>query len=63
MSSDGQCLSSSPSLPARWKNYQVPVLYRASVLAVRVDRDAATFTIAEGAAILVEVFGRRLRVN
>ena len=58
--SDGPCLSFRPSLPARWRAFSFRLRHRGSVLDVRIDREAAAFSIAGGKPLSVEVFGRRL---
>lgn len=63
MRSDGKVLSFTPSLPRKWKGFSFRILYRDSVLQVRIDREQAVFATVEGPAVPIEVFGKRCRAT
>jgi len=63
MRSDGRRLSFNPSLPATWKAFTFQVIYRGSVLSVRVTREEVMLRIVSGSAFSVDVFDKTVRVT
>jgi maltose phosphorylase len=60
---DGPRLAFNLCLPARWMGFSFRLQVRGSVLDVRIDGKTATLTVVEGKPLLVEVFGRGVRVG
>ncbi|HTB21255.1 MAG TPA: glycosyl hydrolase family 65 protein [bacterium] len=59
MRSDGELLSFEPSIPRKWKSYSYRVLYRKSVLEVRVDKKAVRLRTVLGPEVSVVVYGAK----
>ncbi|MBQ3668964.1 MAG: family 65 glycosyl hydrolase [Clostridia bacterium] len=57
--SDTQTLLFAPRLPERWKKLSFSVLYRGRVIRVCMERAGTRFTLAQGEALPVDVYGRR----
>ncbi len=58
MRSDGPRLSFRPTLPAKWKAYSFRVIFRGSLIEVKVNRKEATFQLREGRPLRVDVYGK-----
>lgn len=56
-------LSFAPVIPGQWKAYAFKVRYRGRLLAVRVDKEGAAFTLAEGEELGIRVFGEEVRLH
>ncbi len=63
MRSDGNTLTFSPSLPKRWKSFGFRILYRGSVLAVRVNREHVVLSVVDGPPVTVSIYGKRRRIG
>jgi maltose phosphorylase len=61
--SDGDVLSLNPSLPKNWQAFTFRLLYRGSLLQVKVSRDSISMQTVEGAAVALDVFGQRCEVG
>ena len=61
--SDGDVLSLNPSLPKNWQAFTFRLLYRDSLLQVKVSRDSISMQTVEGAAVALDVFGQRCEVG
>lgn len=60
---DGKHLSFNPSLPKKWKAFSFKLIYRDSVLWVRVERSRVCFRTLRGKPVKVEVFGKIYNVK
>ncbi len=66
MRSDGETLSFEPSLPEKWDSLSYRVLYRGSVLQVKVDRREVSLALVKAAgraSVAARVFGRKVTVD
>jgi maltose phosphorylase len=63
MRSDGDRLSFNPSLPAAWKSFSFQIVYRRSVLNVRVTPQAVTLKVVAGPSVAVDLFNETVRVT
>lgn len=63
MRSDGGLLSFEPSIPRKWKSFSYRLLYRDSVLEVRVDKRAVRLRTVQGPPVDVQVFGKKKRLD
>lgn len=55
-------LSFAPVIPQSWNAYSFKVRYRGRLLAVRVDKERATFSLLEGEELAIRVFGEEVRL-
>ncbi len=60
MRSDGERLSFNPSIPIAWKSFAFRLLYRGTLLEVRVNPDAVVFRRLRGGPVAFEVFGKKV---
>ena len=63
MRSDGEILHFKPAMPACWKSFGFRILWRQSVLSVRVDRKAVTMKVVSGGPVPLVLFGKRYRAS
>jgi maltose phosphorylase len=63
MRTDGDVLDFYPSIPKRWRSFSFRIVYRGSILEVRVDKRSAAFCIKSGKPISIRVFSRKYRVG
>jgi maltose phosphorylase len=61
--SDGETLSFEPELPAHWDALSFRLLYRDSLLQVRVDPEWVTLKTVSGPAVVVRVFGEAYEIG
>ena len=61
--SDGEVLSFRPSIPTRWRSFGFRILYRKSILSVRVDKTSVSLQTVSGPPVPVEVFDRPYTVD
>jgi len=61
--SDGEVLSLNPSLPKDWQAFTFRVLYRGSLLQVKVSHDSVSIQTVEGSAVSLDVFDQRYEVG
>jgi maltose phosphorylase len=59
MRSDGELLSFEPSIPRKWKSYSYRMIYRDSVVEVRVDKKEVHLRTVQGPGVKVLAYGRR----
>lgn len=57
--SDGRLLSFKPSLPKTWKSFSFKIAYRGSLLKVTIDKKQALFSVIEGPAVPLLVYGKK----
>ena len=60
MRSDGERLSFNPSIPIAWKSFAFRLLYRGTLLEVRVNPGAVVFRRLRGGPVAFEVFGKKV---
>jgi alpha,alpha-trehalose phosphorylase len=53
----------APVIPQPWNAYAFKVRYRGRLIAVRVDKEGATFGLAEGDALAIKVFGQQVALH
>jgi maltose phosphorylase len=63
MRTDGPVLSFAPVLPKEWNGYSFRIVYKGAKFEVKVDRGGATFTLLEGPAVSIDVYGNRTRLG
>jgi maltose phosphorylase len=63
MRSDGKRLSFDPNMPTMWKAFTFKILYRGSVLEVSISKTGASFRVAEGKAVTVDIYGKATKVG
>jgi maltose phosphorylase len=63
MRTDADLLDFKPSIPRAWRAFSFKLLYRGSVLKVRIDKRQACFTVTEGPPVRIMVFGRKMTVG
>ena len=63
MRTDGDVIDFNPSIPKKWKSFTFRLLYRGSVLEVKVTKKDVTFTVTEGEPISIRVFGKKTKVS
>ena len=61
--SDGETLSFEPSIPKGWDEFSFKIVYRGSVLEIRVDRDYATYRVLEGGPQVINAGGRVCEIS
>ena len=57
MRSDGPRLSFRPTIPEKWNAYSFRLLYRGTLLELRVDKTTATFRALDGPPAEIEIYG------
>ena len=60
---DGQMLSFSPYIPRQWKSYSFKLLYRGSLLHIKVGKKAACFAVLNGTPVTVLIYGKKCRIG
>lgn len=63
MRTDADCIDFSPSIPDKWDAYSFRILYRGSVLRVRVETDEAQFTVIDGDPVEIRIYGEKQTVG
>lgn len=63
MRSDGDILSFKPSSCIAWKNFTFRILYKGSVLKVKIDGLSATFSAIEGEPIKIIVYDKEIVID
>ena len=59
----GDILKFKPFIPAKWKAFSFRILYKGSVLSVKIDKKNIFLSIDKDISLTVEVFGESVEVN
>ncbi len=63
MRSDGRSLSFRPSIPVAWKSFAFRLLYRGTLMEVRVNPEVVEFRRLRGGPVAFEVFGNKVTLT
>jgi maltose phosphorylase len=63
MRSDGDVLSFNPSMPRKWTSFSFRVLYRDSVLGMKVSRETVSMRVHSGPPVAVRLLGKPAKVT
>ena len=61
--SDGEILRFAPRLPKRWRALDFSILYRGSVIRIRMEKGRTSFRVTEGEPLTVEIYGRGYKLG
>jgi maltose phosphorylase len=63
MRSDGEILKFNPSIPKAWNSYSFRIVYKDTVLSIKVNKKELSFKVMNGKAATIEIYDERYEIN
>lgn len=63
MRTDAQILIFNPTIPEKWKSYRFRIIYKKSVIEIRVDKEKAVFKTISGLDVKLKIYGKEYSIG
>ena len=63
MRSDGKYIKLNPSIPRQWQGYSFRILYKESVISVKVNQEFVNIKLSSGNSVEVNIYGKEYEIS